>query len=257
MIVQNIFVSVEGETTLGGPLQWTTFVRFKGCNLRCWKDSGGCDAPEALDGRVEYACEEQTPEKFASHIVWGMKIGHYPKRLTLTGGEPLLQEEDLLEFVHLVREDVLGPVEVCLETNGSVPLSEVVCKVMDCIIMDLKPPSSGESEHVCWENLQRLEPEDFVKVVVSTVEDLEWAAKAWWVNAPLWNDRNVQAPGWSIGAKMESSIMSSKDQPLWATAYTGLTPQQIADWIRQHGMWKWRLNLQCHRWLWPWETEGV
>ena len=75
--VTEIFASIQGETShVGLPF---TFVRLTGCNLRCRY----CDTTYAYDGGEEFSIQE---------IVSRVEVFGIP-RLTVTGGEPLLQPE--------------------------------------------------------------------------------------------------------------------------------------------------------------------
>src|ERR1043165_9607967 len=62
---------------------------------------------------------------------------------------------------------------VLLETSGAHDISQVDPRVHR--IMDLKCPSSGESERNLLGNLQHLKLTDEIKFVMGTVEDYEWA----------------------------------------------------------------------------------
>ena len=79
--IVEIFDSVEGEGKRTGYM--AVFVRFAGCNLRC----SYCDTGYALnrEDAVETLDRAQLLER----------IRRYPwKKITLTGGEPLLQPLD-------------------------------------------------------------------------------------------------------------------------------------------------------------------
>src|SRR4030043_121997 len=76
LCVSEIFASIQGETSyVGLPF---AFVRLTGCNLRCRY----CDTTYAYDDGEEFPLGE-----VVSRVVF-FKI----PRVTVTGGEPLLQE---------------------------------------------------------------------------------------------------------------------------------------------------------------------
>ena len=93
----------------------------------------------------------------------------------ITGGEPLCQ----IGVYPLMQELLLQERVVLLETNGSLP----ICAVPDGvhIIMDIKCPDSGMSEHNLGENLQVLGERrqrgcrDEIKFVLSSPGDFHWA----------------------------------------------------------------------------------
>ena len=123
MIVNEIFTSIEGEGIRAGRL--CTFIRFTGCNLRCsW-----CDTRYAFDeGR----------EMSVSEILAAVPDG--AQCITITGGEPLLQ--DNASLTELTDALIARGAEVNFETNGSVDFTGFM-KDGTMITADYKLPSSG------------------------------------------------------------------------------------------------------------------
>lgn len=156
MIVNEIFFSMQGEgKDIGRP---AVFIRLTGCNLRCrW-----CDTAYAFyDGRemgIEAIMEDV--EKYGI------------KRVCITGGEPLLQKDELTA---LVDELLKGDYEISIETNGSLPIDGIDERVM--ISMDWKTPSSGESEKMLEDNLANLKKKDQLKFVIADDRDYGYAKK--------------------------------------------------------------------------------
>ncbi len=122
--ISEIFESIQGEGIYLGERQ--VFVRFFGCNLRC----SFCDTP--LAGYQEYDARALRSEILKYHDYHS---------LSLTGGEPLLQQEFLDEF--LQGETAGIGTRIYLETNGTLPLelARVINRV-DIVAMDFKLPSS-------------------------------------------------------------------------------------------------------------------
>ena len=103
-----IFATLQGEgATAGTP---AVFLRLASCNLDCsW-----CDTPYTWDwGRYDYRTHmmELSVTEAAERIA---ALG--PRRLVVTGGEPLLQRRALEE---LVRMCVGEGLRVEVETNGT------------------------------------------------------------------------------------------------------------------------------------------
>ena len=148
-----VYASVQGESThVGRPC---VFVRLTGCNLRCtW-----CDSVFTFTGGSWRPVAEVVAEAHA----YGIKV------VEVTGGEPLVQKAAVPLMEALVA---LGHV-VLLETSGSRSIAAVPDAVH--IILDLKPPDSGEVEQNLWSNLPLLRPKDEVKVVLASRRDYEWA----------------------------------------------------------------------------------
>lgn len=154
--VYEIFYSLQGETTTAGFT--SVFIRLSGCNLNCsW-----CDTVKARESGNEMDIEEIIDE-----IAKNKPFHH----VTVTGGEPLLQDGTLHLLQRLSEEGYL----IQLETNGSVLFSVVPDNVR--IIMDIKTPSSGEENSFREENIKFLRKSDEVKFVISIMEDYEYAKK--------------------------------------------------------------------------------
>jgi 7-carboxy-7-deazaguanine synthase len=152
MIVSEIFRSLQGEgKNQGRPC---TFIRLVGCNLRCaW-----CDTSYAWEGGQEMSVTEVLDR------VW-LQNG---KHICITGGEPLLQREELLE---LLKKFNLHGYTVEIETNGTRDFREMQDYASIC--MDVKCPSSGERSDLRL--LPSLTPRDSVKFVVANEDDFLYA----------------------------------------------------------------------------------
>ena len=158
MIALNtIFSSLQGE----GPFQGypTLFVRLQGCNLRCnW-----CDTIESQSDKAPYILSVE-------EVIEKMKEQDAP-HLCITGGEPLLQTEELIRLLTLVADDYTT---ISIETNGSLPIAKIAQRVPQALFsVDLKPPSSG---HTLFDtdNYKLLAQRGWLKIVVSDERDLEW-----------------------------------------------------------------------------------
>ena len=209
--VSEIFASIQGETSyVGLPF---AFVRLTGCNLRCRY----CDATYAYDDGEEIPLGE---------VVSRVTYFGIP-RVTVTGGEPLLQEEApalvaaLLDLGHTVL----------VETNGTVPLSRLDPRSVK--IMDVKCPSSGEAEKTDWGNFALLTPRDEVKFVVSSEEDYRFAREV------------IRKYG--------------KERPftaLLSPAFGLLPPEKLAGWMIGDAI-DARFQLQIHKLVWGPDRRGV
>lgn len=153
MRICEIFNSIQGEgLTMGAP---TVFVRTVGCNLRCrW-----CDTGYSFEGGTEMTVDEVVDE-----------VGD-AFRVCLTGGEPMLQPD----AVELIGRLVDKGIQVVLETNGSVDLSEVPRDPLVMISMDIKCPSSGMTDRMLLSNLDLLSGKDQLKFVIEDQRDLDFA----------------------------------------------------------------------------------
>ena len=152
MRIIEIFKSIQGEGIHQGAV--TGFLRLGGCNLRCtW-----CDTPHAQEGGREVTREEvvQSLEELRC------------RRVCITGGEPLLQADEVVPLLQTLRERGYS---IDIETNGTLDFSR--CQPYAGICMDVKCPSSGETSDL--ELLDRIRPEDSVKFVVNDTRDCQYA----------------------------------------------------------------------------------
>ncbi|WP_321505288.1 radical SAM protein [uncultured Methanoregula sp.] len=152
MKIADIFRSLQGEgKNQGKPC---LFIRLAGCNLKCrW-----CDTPESREGGIEMSLDTILEQ------VWRIN----PPYVCITGGEPLLQSEDLAHLLaSLSRRGTL----IDIETNGTIDFSNLQQYADIC--MDVKCPSSGEQSNCNL--LEKIRPQDSVKFVVHDEEDCRYA----------------------------------------------------------------------------------
>jgi len=158
MKINEIYPALNGEGVhVGVPV---VIIRMQGCNLVCKY----CDTMHAHDlgGGEEMSLDEVFK-----------KVPGSTRRVLITGGEPLMQPDSLLELVRRLHYG--RHIEVEVETNGSVEPPRWWREV-DCWSADIKCPSSGEeaSSNRRWLGTREC---DQVKFVVSNDEDLLFARK--------------------------------------------------------------------------------
>lgn len=139
-----VFTSVQGEGTFIGRRQ--IFVRFAGCNLEC----PYCDTKYALS-KPHSARFENTPlsSKFYEernpipafrlneYIDLAFTLDQAIHSISLTGGEPLMQDEFIEFFLRTYKKGRT----YMLETNGSLPERlEKVIDFIDFFSIDIKLP---------------------------------------------------------------------------------------------------------------------
>ena len=146
----------------------------------------------------------------------------------ITGGEPLIQEETPALIERLVAKGY----DVLLETNGSVDIGAVTS---NCIkILDIKCPSSNESNNNDLINLGKLTSKDQIKFVLQNHEDYEFAKT-------IINQIPDQIPGHHI---------------LFSPVTDRLQANILAKWILDDHLTA-RLQLQLHKIIWPDIERGV
>jgi len=221
-----IYKSVQGESSFAGlPC---IFVRLAGCNLRCsW-----CDSEYTFTGGYKLTEDEVVAEiaKLA------------PVRLIeFTGGEPLLQERELIPLI----ERLLGTgYELMIETSGERPVENVPKAVHK--IIDVKCPGSREAGRFRMTNLASLTERDELKFVITNRDDYEFARDFIRTNALE-----------SRGAQLLLSPAFSKTPSLErSTANCLLDPRELVEWMLVDGL-NARLSLQIHKYVWEPQKKGV
>ncbi len=211
------FISINGEGQCAGEL--ALFLRFAGCNLRCdWCDTAwacGKDAPHTVVTLQELT---KIAEDAAADGV---------RNVTLTGGEPLLQEN-----IREVMEQLCGMgLRVEIETNGAVPLEPFIgCGAV--FTMDYKLPSSNMERFMHTENFALLHPQDTVKFVCGSKEDV-------------------------LRAK-EIAAQYKPECPLYLSPVFGrIEPAEIVEIMKAERMGNFRLQLQLHKFIWDPMARGV
>jgi 7-carboxy-7-deazaguanine synthase len=208
--VNEIFLSIQGEgVSAGYP---TVFVRLTGCNLRCSYCDTAYSYVEGIDMSVEDVLE---------------KIGSFGyKRVCLTGGEPLLQEDGVKRLL-----EGLSDYEVSIETNGSVDLSKFDMAENHRFTMDIKTPSSDESESNRFENFKVLKDRDEIKAVIGSRDDYLWALN---IVDKYYRKGNIT----------------------FSPMFGMIEPEEIIDWILEDKR-DIRFQIQIHKVIWSPEERGV
>jgi 7-carboxy-7-deazaguanine synthase len=149
-------------------------------------------------------------------------------RLTLTGGEPLLQKQASDLAARLIDNGYA----VGIETNGSVSVAPLDRR---CIkIMDIKCPSSGMQHFNHMENIALLGPNDQIKFVMAHRADFEYA----------------------LSMLERCATHVSPERILFSPVYRVLPAEQLACWMLEEKVTA-RLQIQLHKLLWPDRDRGV
>lgn len=212
------FVSINGEGRKAGEL--AVFIRFRKCNLKCtycdtqWADSDNCPA-EMM------SAEEITEYINSTGVV----------NVTLTGGEPLLQEsidvlvEMLMQSGHCVE----------IETNGSISIKNLSeSTYRPDFTLDYKLPSSNMESFMLTENYDYINKNDIVKFVAGNREDLEKALEI-----------------------IRKFSLDRKCTVYFSAVFGAITPAEIVDFMKEKNLNKVRIQLQMHKFIWSPDKKGV
>lgn len=213
------FVSINGEGRLSGQL--AIFIRFAGCNLDC----SYCDTKWANKESAEY---ELMSEEEIYEYIKSTKV----KNVTLTGGEPLLQN-GIIKLLTLLSKD--NDLSVEIETNGSVSLNEFInIKNPPKFTMDYKLPSSDMENKMLVDNFKYLTKNDTVKFVSGSITDLEKAR--YLINQyDLVNNTNVYI----------------------SPVFSKIHMTDIVEFMQKYNMNGVTLQVQLHKIIWDPNERGV
>lgn len=211
MKINETFLSIQGEGPQSGQL--TYFIRFSGCNLRC----NYCDTKYAY-----YDGDEYTADSIISKVA-----SSGAKNVCITGGEPLLQKE--LDF--LAKRLIDQGYNIDLETNGSLKLPQWTSDKQVTVALDIKCLSSGMSQKMIFQNLRILRPKDFVKFVIASNQDYEYAKKI---------SRGI-----------------SKAKIYFHPVFSEIEPRDLAEKIIRDKLINVTFGLQIHKYIWPLSKRGV
>ena len=147
--------------------------------------------------------------------------------VTITGGEPLLQDEVYPLVDRLLSENY----RVLVETNGSLRLDRLPKNAIK--IVDFKCPDSGMCDRMDWSNIRDLQEHDEAKFVISSRKDYDWAKDV-------------------IG----KYGLCEKVMVLMSIAWEKFGIEKIAEWILADDL-SVRLQPQIHKLIWKIGTDTI
>ena len=159
----------------------------------------------------------------------------------ITGGEPMLQERELLPLMEELLEDGY---RVLLETSGERPLERVPEGVIK--IVDVKCPNSGEGGTFLTENLATLTADDEIKFVLSDRTDYEFARE-------FIRQHNLAE---RVNAVLFSAAFRKDARGARDSSHCLLDPAELAQWMLADEV-PARLGLQLHKFIWDPAIKGV
>ncbi len=229
MLINEIFSSIDGEgSRTGFP---ATFIRTYGCNLRCKY----CDTMYAVDPENETDKQNAFKDMTLNDIVQRC-IELKNRRITFTGGEPLLQK-GAAELVSLLLQSGF---EVSIETNGAMDIEAFYNQLslseesVESLIftLDYKTASSGEEDKMILSNLTFLRSQDVLKFVVGSKEELE---------------------------RMKQIVeeYNPKGQVFVSPVFGDIQPSELVDFVLENNLQEVRVQVQLHKIIYPPEMRGV
>lgn len=132
MLINETFApTVQGEGIHTG--QVVGFIRLANCNLACsW-----CDTPYSWDWK-RYDKAAETTEVTATDLA-ELVNSWQVQRVIVTGGEPLMQQDELIELMQL-----LPHIKFDIETNGTITPLLTLIQLVDTFNVSPKLSHSGD-----------------------------------------------------------------------------------------------------------------
>lgn len=150
------------------------------------------------------------------------------KNVTITGGEPLLHPG----VYDLIKQLVIDNCWVNVETNGTInPEFRTTCDLV-FYTMDYKTTASGMSDKMNDEAFKHLSTHDVLKFVVGSEQDLNQA----------------------LGVVEK---FNPKAQIYVSPVFGQIEPKQIVEYLRQHKLWDWKVQVQLHKIIYEPDARGV
>ena len=210
------FVSINGEGLRQGEL--AVFIRFARCNLRC----SYCDTKYSFENP---AYTEESIDEIVDYIK-----NQHVKNVTLTGGEPLIQEDvDILIY----RLSHLG-YNIEIETNGSVDIKPFLGIKNVSFTLDYKLPVSLMEKKMNVENYNYITKKDSVKFVCGTNEDLSRALEI-----------------------MKQYDLISKTNCMLSPVFGMIELPKMVEFMINNNLNDVRMCLQIHKFIWGPNKRGV
>lgn len=216
MRVVEKFISINGEGLRSGEL--AVFIRFANCNLRC----SYCDTKYSFINPI------YTEESIDELVEYVKSTG--VKNVTLTGGEPLIQNE--IKELMIELSNIGNRIEI--ETNGSINIAPYLNIPNVTFTLDYKLKGSGMEKYMDLTNYDLLRKNDVIKFVVSDYDDLE-KTKEIIKKYDLINKANC--------------LIS----PVWGR----IEFEEIVNFLKDNKLNDVKMQLQIHKIIWDKDKRGV
>ena len=233
--ILNVFLTVDGEANAFHVGEWSVFVRLTGCRVGCvW-----CDTKYSWSikqGELLHPVKELLP------LV--KRVARGARKITITGGEPMEQNQGLL--ADFVNRAVDFDFSVSIETAGTEPLHEFFGSLKEearkrlSMVLDYKLPASRVLKPFNWgPYLQFIWQNDVVKFVVADSKDYEHMITI----ATALRRRKTS---WGRYPRFVASPLNGEGTKMSANTLTEMLKRDSASIARCIGV-----NLQTHKYIYP------
>lgn len=135
LIVSETFYSIQGEgPTVGIP---AVFLRLAGCNLLCEGKGWRCDTIEVWQKGKSTPFQSVLSNEFVTHL-------HNGAHLVITGGEPMVVQDQIFQYLLWFKNDNFFYPYVEIETNGTIVPDDQMMFIINQWNCSPKLPNSGE-----------------------------------------------------------------------------------------------------------------
>ena len=210
------FVSINGEGLKQGEL--ALFIRFANCNLRC----------SYCDTKYSFIDPEYTEETVDMLVRYAKEAN--VKNITLTGGEPLIQD-DIKELIIKLSNEGFN---IEIETNGSADIKDYLNINNVSFTLDYKLPTSLMEKFMLVSNYDYVTKNDSVKFVCGDLNDLNKALEI-----------------------MNKYDLINKTNCLISPVFKNIDPKDIVDFMIKNNLNGVKLCLQIHKVIWDPSKRGV
>ena len=173
LLVSEVFYSIQGEgQTMGIP---AVFLRLGGCNILCQRKHWVCDTIEVWRKSKATLFEDVLNEEQT------MRIVQQNAHLVITGGEPLIHQIAIENYLEWFKSKYKVKPIIEVETNGTILATSYLTKVVDYWNCSPKLSTAGEQnlKHIRLNTLVLKDLNDITfgktifKFVVSSAEDVD------------------------------------------------------------------------------------
>lgn len=216
MRVVEKFVSINGEGLRSGEL--AVFIRFANCNLRC----SYCDTKYSFINPI------YTEDSIDEIVEYVKSTG--VKNVTLTGGEPLIQNE--IKELMIELSNIGNRIEI--ETNGSINIAPYLNIPNVTFTLDYKLKGSGMEKYMDLTNYDLLRKNDVIKFVVSDYDDLEKTKEI-----------------------IKKYDLINKANCLISPVWERIEFEEIVNFLKDNKLNDVKMQLQIHKIIWDKDKRGV
>lgn len=147
--ISELFHSIQGEgNTMGKP---SVFMRLQGCNLMC--GGRGTEKDKELHDGATWRCDtievwlkgKKHPAQQYAIDVFNRFLDPFlnGSQLVITGGEPMLQQDQLIPFLRMLGKQTSKKIRIEVETNGTIMPVHKFATLIDQFNVSPKLVNSG------------------------------------------------------------------------------------------------------------------